>query len=84
MVRSLTPAKLAAWQKRLAQYKLSGLTVSTYCRRENLSPSQFYYWLRRVQKQTPVTPSPENSTDIELNRATCQSMVEVSLGSGAQ
>lgn len=35
------------WAKHLKAQRRSGLSVAEYCRRENLSGSQFLYWRRK-------------------------------------
>ncbi len=42
------PAKEAYWRKVLQRFATSGLSVREFCRREQLTESQFYAWRRTI------------------------------------
>jgi hypothetical protein len=47
--------KRRAWEARLARYRASGLSVSRFCEREEVSVHTFYYWAKRLK--TASVPS---------------------------
>ena len=49
MGRQSDPRKAAAWERRLARYGDSGLTVGRFCDREGLSIATFHYWQRKLR-----------------------------------
>ena len=53
MARPTDPRKSAAWQRRLQQFPASGMTVSKFCDRENVSVATFHYWRQRLAPQQP-------------------------------
>ena len=46
MVRS--SAKSIEWSKRLDRFQISGMTLSQFCKQENVSPHSFYYWKKQL------------------------------------
>lgn len=46
MVRS--SAKSIEWSKRLDRFQISGMTLSQFCKKENVSPHSFYYWKKQL------------------------------------
>jgi transposase-like protein len=46
MVRS--SAKSIEWSKRLDRFQISGMTLSRFCKHENVSPHSFYYWKKQL------------------------------------
>ncbi|MBX3435738.1 MAG: transposase [Pirellulales bacterium] len=42
------PAKEAYWRKVLKRFAASGLSVREFCKREQLTESQFYAWRRTI------------------------------------
>ena len=54
MRRGADQGKLAAWRRRLARQKASGLTVAVFCRRERVSVSLWKYWQRQVEREASV------------------------------
>jgi hypothetical protein len=53
--------KAAAWGERLRRYKLSGLTVAQFCRREGVSVPSFYQWRQRLAAASPLARSTRSS-----------------------
>ncbi len=49
MPRQGDAQKLGQWQERLDRFEACGLTVVQFCRQEGMSPSRFYYWVKRVR-----------------------------------
>jgi hypothetical protein len=49
MGRQSDPRKAAAWERRLARYGDSGLTVGRFCDREGVSIATFHYWQRKLR-----------------------------------
>ncbi len=71
-------AKLNEWAARLADQKASGLSVSEWCRQNNLSQYKYFYWKRLLKEETvkQVLPDivqlamPPAATDICQNQST--------------
>ena len=36
------------WSKRLDRFQISGMTLSQFCKQENVSPHSFYYWKKQL------------------------------------
>jgi hypothetical protein len=49
--------KQRAWEARLARYRASGLSVSRFCREEDVSVHTFYYWTKRLEAASSPTRS---------------------------
>jgi hypothetical protein len=49
MGRQSDPRKAAAWERRLARFGDSGLTVGRFCDREGVSIATFHYWQRKLR-----------------------------------
>lgn len=43
------PAILTLWQQRFLRFQRSGLSVSAFCDREEVSTASFYAWRRRLR-----------------------------------
>ncbi|MCY3016708.1 MAG: hypothetical protein NT171_18695 [Planctomycetota bacterium] len=48
MGRQSDPRKAAAWERRIARFSDSGLTVARFCVREGVSVATFHYWQRKL------------------------------------
>lgn len=59
MARRLDQGKLLSWQRCLAQFESSGLSVAAFCRKQEIAPAQFYYWSRRVREASVAAGSSE-------------------------
>ena len=49
MGRQTDPRKAVAWERRLARFSESGLTVGRFCDREGVSIATFHYWQRKFR-----------------------------------
>jgi hypothetical protein len=49
MGRKSDPRKAVVWERRLARYGDSGLTVGRFCDREGVSIATFHYWQRKLR-----------------------------------
>ena len=49
MSRHSDPRKAAAWERRIARFSDSGLTVARFCVREGVSIATFHYWQRKIR-----------------------------------
>jgi hypothetical protein len=49
MGRQSDPRKAAVWERRLARFGDSGLTVARFCAREGVSIATFHYWQRKLR-----------------------------------
>lgn len=45
------------WISRIADYRASGESVVAWCKRQQVSPKQFYYWMRKLKKADRQMPS---------------------------
>lgn len=52
-------AKLNEWAARLADQKASGLSVSEWCRQNNLSQYKYFYWKRLLKEEAVEQVLPE-------------------------
>lgn len=52
--------RLHDWQARIADYRASGLTMSSWCQAHSISKEQLKYWLRKTKHLE--TPSSESTT----------------------
>ncbi len=43
---------LELWQHRIADRKTSGLNVTNWCKKNNLTKHDYYYWLKRIETHT--------------------------------
>jgi transposase-like protein len=51
------PATRRRWQRRLQRFRNSGLSVTDFCTREQVSPASFYAWRRRLRDGHAPAPS---------------------------
>jgi len=40
---------LKYWQAIVMDQQASGLTIKSYCKKNNLNPNAFYYWLKQIR-----------------------------------
>ena len=52
MGRRLDEGKRQLWERRLAEFRASGSTVTRFCQDAEVSPKTFYYWMRRLNPST--------------------------------
>ncbi len=52
MSRQVNPMRWNEWRQRLKRQRESGLSISEFCRQENLSPHTFYLWRRKLRPAT--------------------------------
>ena len=61
MARALTSEQLLAWKERIERQPLSGLTISEFCRREQISEANFYHWKRKLKGAASRQATPSRS-----------------------
>ena len=54
------------WQKRVAAFKESGQSTTSWCKENNVKVHQLRYWLRK-EKQTQDTPATETCSWLPLD-----------------
>ncbi|MGB8298324.1 MAG: transposase [Polyangia bacterium] len=52
MARQVNSVLWNEWRQRLRRQRKSGLSISEFCRRENLSPHTFHSWRRKLPAAT--------------------------------
>ena len=57
MGRRLDEGKRQLWERRLAEFRASGSTVTRFCQDAEVSPKTFYYWMRRLNANTTRSQS---------------------------
>ena len=58
MGRQSDPRTSAAWGRRLARFRESGLSVSQFCVREGVSVGAFQYWQRKFEGDGALIDEP--------------------------
>jgi transposase-like protein len=58
MGRRLDEGKWKLWERRLAEFRANGSTVTQFCQDEDVSPKTFYYWMRRLNANTTRSKAP--------------------------
>ena len=95
----LHQAKLNEWAKRLSDQKESGLPVMEWCKLNNISKYQYFYWRRQLKEEAleqvlpeivplamPSAPSPSQiiPTTSEVARESCASCASFAPNSSAR
>ena len=95
----LHQAKLNEWAKRLSDQKESGLPVMEWCKLNNISKYQYFYWRRQLKEEAleqvlpeivplamPSAPSPSQiiPTTSEVARENCASCATFAPNSNAR
>ncbi len=57
MGRQSDPRKAAAWERRIARFGDSGLTVARFCDREGVAIATFHYWQRKIRHASATEES---------------------------
>ncbi len=52
MGRRVDEGKRQLWERRLAEFRASGSTVTRFCQVADVSPKTFYYRMRRLNTNT--------------------------------
>ena len=68
MTKILDPRKQSDWRKRLARFRSSGKTVTQFCQHEQVTPSTFYYWSRRLRQEGLTAKARRRSPGDEADR----------------
>ena len=55
----LQQARLKDWSLKIADQKSSGLSVSKWCRQNNLSKNMFFYWKHKLKDELVTQMLPE-------------------------
>lgn len=56
MGRPANAALVARWQERLGRWRSSGLSISEFCRREEISQPSFFAWRKRLAGRNTKSP----------------------------
>ena len=56
-VRARDEQKEQLWQRRIEQWRASGLSVRTFCARHGLATASFYNWRRVLQRRAADEPA---------------------------
>lgn len=63
----------AEWAERIRQCRESGLTVTEWCRQNDINPKTYYYHLRKIRKEiceqipVPVMNIPEEFHSVKIS-----------------
>ena len=47
------------WQNLMDRYETRGISITAFCKEENVHPSSFYSWRRRLQEDTTAEEAPK-------------------------
>lgn len=62
MAGSVDSEKWRAWQRRMARFKKSNVTVARFCEQEGVSVPSFYAWRKRLQGKPPAANAKAGDT----------------------
>jgi hypothetical protein len=77
------------WAKRVKEYKASNMSISGWCRANNIKPSTFRYWLDKEKAMDVMQKEPEAAKwlPVEINNdkpeSTAEEVFIVKIGSAA-
>ncbi len=54
--------KQTLWEERLIDWEKSGLSKRQWCRENNITEHQFYYWMKRINEYDPESHDDNNCT----------------------
>lgn len=80
MVRAVSSSKEELWRSRLQRFQASGLSVTRFCEREQISMPSFYHWRKRLA--TPAAADSSLATTFVPVRLTQVAAVEIHLPNG--
>jgi hypothetical protein len=62
-------SKAQQWANRFERFRHSGLTISQFCRNEQIAIASFNYWRKRLSPDTPRSAPPikQSHTSLPLN-----------------
>ena len=80
-MRRRNPERVRAWRERIDAWKRAGLSVNAFCRRRQLTRSNFDRWRRILASEPTQAKLASSSTFVPL-RVVAEPMVEVVLPSG--
>lgn len=80
MIRAFNSGKEQLWRARLQRFQSSGMSVTRFCQREQISVPSFYQWRKRLGISTVNNATP---TFVPV-RVTQASMVEIHLPNGTR
>ncbi len=71
MARQVNSVLWNEWRQRLKRQRMSGLSISEFCRRENLSPHTFHSWRRKLPaaagEPSAVRPARQRRTALAMS-----------------
>lgn len=85
MPRSSSPARRVLWQKRMDRFRRSQLSVTEFCRREQISMPSFYQWRKKLaaNQPPPVQPDEARFVPVVLSDSLGQKPATLRLPGGA-
>ena len=64
-------ARLSQWAEKISNCQSSGLTVTQWCRDNEINAKKYYYWLKKVREQALLSmPQDENASSLAIAKAT--------------
>jgi hypothetical protein len=76
------PARERLWRQRLARWKVSGLKVSAFCEREEVTPTAFAHWRREIAARDARRPVAAKPLFVPIHVAPTPVHLEVALPTG--
>ena len=80
MFRAVKSGKEELWRSRLQRFRASGMSVTQFCRQEQVSVPSFYQWRKRLAALPPRASSP-TFVPVRLTQAAA---VEIHLPNGTR
>lgn len=67
-MRKSNPVKVDLWMSRIMACRESGLSDSTWCRENDIVPSTFYYWIKKLRMEACTIPAPNHDVAIPFKQ----------------
>ena len=83
MGRTANTAVAAKWRERINRWKQSTLSISAFCRREQVSQPSFFQWRKRLDRKRAVGCAEPRFVELSPAAWPTASGVQIALPSGA-
>jgi hypothetical protein len=76
MARRVNEILWDQWRQRIARQRASGLSITAFCREEQVAPHSFHVWKRKLggaaSKAAPAQPTGRQSAAVASRRRACR------------